>query len=126
MHLFSGDPLRDTIWQFISVVLSVTLWALGLILPHKLFDKKEGEHVSAYNALLLPGASLGCGGLLLLLPLQFATAYCLSVVAHRVLLQNQTNQVTLFWACLIFVVVFTWTLSGIRHSTLAWALPLHL
>lgn len=126
MHLFNGDPWRDSIWQSISVILSVILWVLGLILPQKLFAKKEGEHVSAYKALLLPDASLGCGGLLLLLPLQFACAYCLSVVAHRVFLQNQTDQITLFWACLIFAVVFTWTLSGIRHSTLAWALPLHL
>ncbi len=126
MHLFSGDPLRDSIWQFIGVFLSIILWVLGLILPQKLFDKKEGEHISAYKALLLPDTSLGCGGLLLLLPLQAATAYCLAVVAHRVFLQNQIDQVTFFWTCLISVLVFTWTLSGIRHSTLSWALPLHL
>ena len=126
MHFFNGDPWRDSIWQFISVIVSVILWVLGLVLPQMLFGKKEGEHVSAYKALLLPDAPLGCGGLLMLLPLQAASAYCLSVVMHRVFLQNQIEQVTLFWACLIFVVVFTWTLSGIRHSTLSWSLSLHL
>ncbi len=126
IHLFNGDPWRDSIWQSISVIVSITLWVLSLFLPQLLFNKKEGEHVSAYKALLLPDAPLGCGGLLMLLPLQAAAAYCLSLVMHRVFLQNQINQITLFSACLIFVMVFTWTLSAIRHSTLSWVLPLHL
>src|SRR5690348_13220181 len=126
MHLFGSDPLRDSIWQFIGVVLSIVLWVLGLILPQKLFDRKEEEHISAYRALLLPEAPLGCGGLLVLLPLQVATAYGIVIVAQRIFLQNHTEQTTLFWTCFISVALFTWSLSGIRRSTLSWVLPFHL
>lgn len=128
MHIFLGDPLRDPIWQFLGVVVSIILGVTGLLLPYVIpaGKSKEEKLKLTYYAIIRSDPSLGCSGLLFLFVLLIAASYFLYILLLRVyflgLSLDQSALLITSFAILFCITIF---LSIIRHSQLLFVLVLH-
>src|SRR5258708_109252 len=128
MHVAIYDPLRDSIWQFIGVVVSAALGIAGLVLPYLLpsgKDKKE-KLSAAYWALIHQDNSLGCTGSLGLFVLLIVASYLLYHLLLRVFFLNRSldqNTLLVMSFAAIFSVTIFFYIS--KHSQLLLVLVFH-
>jgi hypothetical protein len=107
MLFFSHDALRDPIWQFLGVIISTVLSAVGLFLPYFVRNRGEQEKLqSAYKALFLQDNSLGCAGFIGLLVLLIAVCYSLYHLLIRMFLLDRAYDQSTLVATIIIIVLF--------------------
>ncbi len=121
MHWSNSDPLRDPVWQFVGVVVSIILGVVGMVLPYLIpIGKNKKENLSAaYRALLQRDRHLGFAGSLGLMFLLIADSYLLYLLLLRMFfLQHSLDQNTLLVTSFVIVFIITISFMSFKHSQL--------
>ena len=115
MHFDIFDPTfwGNSVWQGVSVVVTVATWLLGPFVTaflERIVAKPDAQqkHINAYKALALREGSMGFGEILSFLPLQCLVAYGVSLLIQRVFFVNQLDPATSFELSILAVLVITW------------------
>lgn len=127
MLFFNHDALRDPIWQFFGVIISLFFGVLGLLLPYLLRSEDEQQKLRrAYLALLQQDNSLGCMGSIGLLFFLIAACYSLYHLLLRMfLLDRSIDPNALLTTTITIVVCVTLVFTVFRQNQLLLLLAFH-
>ncbi len=126
MHFDIFDPnfWGNSVWQGISVVVTIVTWLLGPFVTaflERLVSKPDAQqkHINAYKALALREGSMSFREIISFLPIQSIAAYGLSLLIQRIFFVNQFEPINCFELSLLAVLVVTWGLSLAKRKILA-------
>lgn len=127
MLIFNHDALRDPIWQFFSVIISLFFGVLGLLLPYLLRSEDEQQKLRrAYLALVQQDNSLGCMGSIGLLFFLAAACYSLYHLLLRMFLLDRSIDPNALLATTVTIVVcVTLVFTVFRQNQLLLLLAFH-
>ncbi len=127
MLIFNHDALRDPIWQFFGVIISLFFGVLGLLLPYLLRSEDEQQKLRrAYLALVQQDNSLGCMGSIGLLFFLAAACYSLYHLLLRMFLLDRSIDPNALVATTVTIVVcVTLVFTVFRQNQLLLLLAFH-